>query len=69
MTDYLAKYSDPCVIAVRHTPHDEGEAIGMRAASLTALLAALGGLAADQIADDPHRANASPQGSSSPRPT
>lgn len=60
MTDYLASYADPCVVAVRHTPHDEEEAVGMRATSLTALLAALGGLAADQITADPHRIGAQP---------
>lgn len=42
LTDYLADYRDPCVLAVCHTPGPDDQAIGMRAVSLSALLAALG---------------------------
>ncbi|GAA3514116.1 hypothetical protein [Dietzia aurantiaca] len=41
LTDYLADYRDPCVLAVCHTPGPDDQAIGMRAVSLSALLAAL----------------------------
>ena len=66
MTDYLARFGDPCVIAVRHTPDDQEQAIGMRAASLTALLAALGGRRLDTNANDRREDTGSHPGASPP---
>ena len=43
MTEYLAAYKDPCVLSVQHTPQTHESPKEMRAASLSALLAAVGG--------------------------
>ncbi|MET3862656.1 hypothetical protein ABIE38_003602, partial [Dietzia sp. 2505] len=55
LTDYLADYRDPCVLAVCHTPGPDDQAIGMRAVSLSALLAALGSQAAGLGAGEGHQ--------------